>query len=105
MRACEAALDHPVQVLGFGDFYYELAVQIVEACLATRNINGGLMDMRSLLRYVAVIQIACPVQGSACSLLVFRCPWGHVHGGRLPSDVLATLRKYVPCREALCRAG
>lgn len=43
-----------VQVLGFGDFYYELAVQIVEACLATRSINGGLMDMRSLLRYVAV---------------------------------------------------
>ncbi len=42
------------QVLGFGDFYYELGVQIVEACLATRSLNGGLMDMQSLMRYVAV---------------------------------------------------
>lgn len=42
------------QVLGFGDFYYELGVQIVEACMATRSINGGLMDMQSLMRYVAV---------------------------------------------------
>ena len=42
------------QVLGFGDFYYELGVQIVEACLASRSLNGGLMDMHSLMRYVAV---------------------------------------------------
>ncbi len=42
------------QVLGFGDFYYELGVQIVEACLASRSLNGGLMDMQSLMRYVAV---------------------------------------------------
>ncbi|KAK9916099.1 hypothetical protein WJX75_008566 [Coccomyxa subellipsoidea] len=41
------------QVLGFGDFYYELGVQIVEACLASRSLNGGLMDMQSLMRYVA----------------------------------------------------
>jgi hypothetical protein len=45
---------HCVQVLGFGDFYFELGVQIVEACLATRQLNGGLMDMRSLLRFVMV---------------------------------------------------
>ena len=43
------------QVLGFGDFYYELGVQIVEACLATRALNGGLLDMRSLLRFVTVL--------------------------------------------------
>jgi hypothetical protein len=51
------------QVLGFGDFYYELGVQIVEACMATRSMNGGLMDMQSLLRYVAVcaLLIRCPV--------------------------------------------
>ncbi len=36
------------QLLGFGDFYYELGVQIVEACLATRAYNGGFMELGSL---------------------------------------------------------
>eukprot|EP01024_Parvocaulis_polyphysoides_P007856 TRINITY_DN12314_c3_g1_i1.p1 TRINITY_DN12314_c3_g1~~TRINITY_DN12314_c3_g1_i1.p1 ORF type:complete len:245 (+),score=27.93 TRINITY_DN12314_c3_g1_i1:92-826(+) len=40
------------QLLGFGDFYYELGVQIVEACLVTREVNGGLMDLESLRKYV-----------------------------------------------------
>lgn len=40
------------QLLGFGDFYYELGVQVVEACLATRAVNGGLMDLAALSRYV-----------------------------------------------------
>lgn len=40
------------EVLGFGDFYYELGVQVVEACLATRSINGGMMELPALLRYV-----------------------------------------------------
>ena len=43
-----------LQVLGFGDFYYELGVQIVEACLATRPLNGGLMEMKPLMRFVNV---------------------------------------------------
>lgn len=42
------------QLLGFGDFYYELGVQVVEACLATRAVNGGLMDLAALSRYVQV---------------------------------------------------
>ena len=41
-------------MLGFGDFYYELGVQIVEACLATRPLNGGLMEMKPLMRFVNV---------------------------------------------------
>ncbi|KAK9802568.1 hypothetical protein WJX73_004617 [Symbiochloris irregularis] len=41
-----------VQLLGFGDFYYELGVQIVEACLATRGVNGGLMDLDALSLFV-----------------------------------------------------
>lgn len=40
------------QLLGFGDFYYELGVQVVEACWATRSHNGGLLDLGSLLKYV-----------------------------------------------------
>lgn len=36
------------QLLGFGDFYYELAVQVVEAALAARVLNGGLMELGQL---------------------------------------------------------
>ncbi|XP_015907220.1 vacuolar-sorting protein SNF8 [Parasteatoda tepidariorum] len=39
-------------MLGVGDFYYELGVQIVEVCLATKHRNGGILkleDLRKLL--------------------------------------------------------
>jgi ESCRT-II complex subunit VPS22 len=36
------------ELLGFGDFYYELGVQLVEACLASRPLNGGLMELGQL---------------------------------------------------------
>ncbi|XP_022906831.1 vacuolar-sorting protein SNF8 [Onthophagus taurus] len=35
-------------VLGIGDFYYELAVQIVEVCLSTNHKNGGLISLDEL---------------------------------------------------------
>ncbi|XP_015115277.1 vacuolar-sorting protein SNF8 [Diachasma alloeum] len=35
-------------VLGIGDFYYELAVQIVEVCMATNYKNGGLITLDEL---------------------------------------------------------
>ena len=35
-------------VLGIGNFYYELAVQIVEVCLATNYKNGGLISLDEL---------------------------------------------------------
>ncbi|XP_066150240.1 vacuolar-sorting protein SNF8 [Euwallacea fornicatus] len=35
-------------VLGIGDFYYELAVQIVEVCLATNDKTGGLIGLEEL---------------------------------------------------------
>ena len=38
------------EYLGFGDFYYELAVQVTEICMATREVNGGVMSMGELLR-------------------------------------------------------
>ncbi|KAI9340920.1 EAP30/Vps36 family-domain-containing protein [Obelidium mucronatum] len=40
------------EVLGVGDFYYELAVQIAEICIATREKNGGLIDMEDLKKYL-----------------------------------------------------
>lgn len=42
------------QLLGFGDFYYELGVQIVEACLATRAYTGGFMELGALRGAVQV---------------------------------------------------
>ncbi|KAM7251790.1 hypothetical protein ACFE04_023673 [Oxalis oulophora] len=36
------------ELLGIGDFYYELGVQIVDICLATRPLNGGLIDLQEL---------------------------------------------------------
>lgn len=35
-------------VLGMGDFYYELGVQIVEVCLSTNYKNGGLISLDEL---------------------------------------------------------
>jgi len=40
------------QVLGVGDFYYELGVQIIEVCLKYRSSNGGLIEMNLLLEYI-----------------------------------------------------
>lgn len=35
-------------VLGMGDFYYELSVQVVEVCMAYANQCGGLMELDEL---------------------------------------------------------
>ena len=35
--------------LGLGDFYYELAVQVIEQCILTRRQNGGTMPLEDLL--------------------------------------------------------
>ncbi|GAB2232670.1 hypothetical protein Droror1_Dr00011715 [Drosera rotundifolia] len=40
------------ELLGIGDFYYELGVQIVEICLATRPHNGGLISLQELCTLV-----------------------------------------------------
>jgi len=55
-RMCRAAKVDPLaskkgfwaSALGFGDFYYELGIQCVDACLATRGQNGGLIEMDEL---------------------------------------------------------
>jgi hypothetical protein len=36
------------EMLGMGDFYFELSVQIAEICLKTRAQNGGLIEMEML---------------------------------------------------------
>merc|ERR1712142_677202 len=36
------------EMLGFGDFYYELGMQIIEVCMATSHKTGGLMELEEL---------------------------------------------------------
>eukprot|EP00048_Salpingoeca_helianthica_P003658 m.69318 g.69318 ORF g.69318 m.69318 type:complete len:242 (-) comp12826_c0_seq5:38-763(-) len=36
------------ELLGVGDFYYELGIQIIDACLSSRTRNGGLVEMEEL---------------------------------------------------------
>jgi len=40
------------EMLGVGDFYYELAVQIIEVCLKTRERNGGILEVSELLLHL-----------------------------------------------------
>lgn len=35
-------------VLGMGDFYFELSVQVVETCLAANHSTGGIMELKEL---------------------------------------------------------
>jgi len=37
------------EVLGFGDFYYELGIQIIEICIKLKPLNGGLVDIESVV--------------------------------------------------------
>ena len=37
------------EILGVGRFYTELSIQVVDVCMSTRSVNGGLIDMPSLL--------------------------------------------------------
>ena len=40
------------ELLGFGDFYYELGVQVAEACLASKAQDGGLCELTRLMSLV-----------------------------------------------------
>lgn len=41
------------------DFYYELGVQVVEACITARPFTGGLMDLGLVHKYVQVGAACC----------------------------------------------
>ncbi|XP_021095608.1 vacuolar-sorting protein SNF8 isoform X4 [Heterocephalus glaber] len=40
------------EMLGVGDFYYELGVQVIEVCLALKHRNGGLITLEELHQQV-----------------------------------------------------
>lgn len=43
-------------LLGFGDWQYELGIQIVDVCISTRPLNGGLIEMQDLIRRVVLLR-------------------------------------------------
>ncbi|CAK0893255.1 unnamed protein product [Prorocentrum cordatum] len=46
------------QLLGVGQFYSELAVQVLTVCIQTREMNGGLLDLRECLSLVQALRPA-----------------------------------------------
>lgn len=40
------------ELLGVGDFYYDLSVQIIDVCMTTREINGGMIEIEDLLTHL-----------------------------------------------------
>ncbi|KAL7747113.1 Exosome complex component rrp4 [Sorochytrium milnesiophthora] len=44
------------ELLGVGDFYYELGVLVSETCLATREQNGGVMAVQEVQRTVLALR-------------------------------------------------
>ena len=40
------------EVLGVGDFYYELAVRVIEYCIANRSKLGGLIQLKNISNYL-----------------------------------------------------
>eukprot|EP01091_Cochliopodium_minus_P017322 TRINITY_DN6755_c0_g1_i1.p1 TRINITY_DN6755_c0_g1~~TRINITY_DN6755_c0_g1_i1.p1 ORF type:complete len:254 (-),score=77.29 TRINITY_DN6755_c0_g1_i1:38-799(-) len=39
-------------LLGVGDFYYELGVRIISVCMKTKGMNGGLIEMNNLIKHL-----------------------------------------------------
>lgn len=44
------------EMLGLGDWQYELGVQIVDVCVSTRERNGGLIEMTELVRILSKLR-------------------------------------------------
>jgi len=44
------------EMLGLGDWQYQLGVQIVDVCVTTRERNGGLIELSELLRLVSKLR-------------------------------------------------
>jgi len=44
------------ELLGLGDWQYELGVQIVDVCVTTRERNGGLIEVSELVRLVSKLR-------------------------------------------------
>lgn len=37
------------ELLGVGDYYYELGVRVIEVCVSTRDMNGGIISLTEVV--------------------------------------------------------
>jgi len=44
------------ELLGVGDFYYELGVQMLQICIASRSVNGGLIELHELYKALCKVR-------------------------------------------------
>lgn len=44
------------EMLGLGDWTHELAVQVVDICVSTRTMNGGLIPLSELIRLITKLR-------------------------------------------------
>lgn len=44
------------EMMGMGDWQYELGVQIVDVCVGTRDRNGGMIEMSELIRLLSKLR-------------------------------------------------
>jgi ESCRT-II complex subunit VPS22 len=81
----------------FASFYFELGVSVVEVCMATRSMNGGLIELKQLTEMVThrrggavdkvspndVLQVRCTSSARLLSHLQTLCSvdrWCHLSG-------------------------
>ncbi|KDN45948.1 winged helix DNA-binding domain-containing protein [Tilletiaria anomala UBC 951] len=43
-------------LLGLGDWQYELGIQVVDVCISTRHLNGGLIEMQDMINRVTLLR-------------------------------------------------
>jgi len=55
-------------MLGVADFYYELAIQVVNICIATRKFNGGFLEEQDCLRLLKKMRKASQKEVSSKDL-------------------------------------
>ncbi|ODO01557.1 hypothetical protein I350_06377 [Cryptococcus amylolentus CBS 6273] len=82
------------EVLGIGEWEYELAVQVVDVCVSTRTINGGIIEMSDLIRRIEHLR-----SGGLSSLPLSASSYkdSPENTGRITSqDILRTLKLLHP---------
>ena len=91
-----------VDVLGVGDFYYELAIQIVNICIALRKKNGGFLEEAECLALLKQLRAGAASKNSEeVTMKDLRKAVDSIH--KLGSDfrIIHTGSKRVICSVAL----
>jgi ESCRT-II complex subunit VPS22 len=52
-------------MLGLGDWQYELGIQIVDICVSTRHLNGGLIELQDLIKRIIRLRTGKDAEASS----------------------------------------